>query len=590
MPLPENLPQHLISPRDQKILHNGRYWQDQKLGSGNFGTAYLVFDSRCPSGEEEKKVLKRIHVGDIEPGETNDAKKEATLLSRLHHENVVQFHESFFDGKYFCIVTEYCDGGDMDIILQEYKKTGESVVESQVIEWLQQLLKALRYLHHQHILHRDLKAKNIFIKANHVKLGDFGISKILMGTADMATTFVGTPYYMSPEVIKHDKYNDKSDIWSLGCILYEICSLKHAFDGQSLMAVMYKIVTGDIPRLPEMYSSELNDILSKMLAREQDERSTAKALLQQAMFRPKYDQPIMTGLTPKERMRIKKQRQADENFNKLQEIAAKTRLDNDKRHRESVSRNFHHTSFDNFPSRDMKRPATSFHPGQSSQNNIGAQKSSVARSVSEKHEHSNYYADKASASTTLTPSDVVLDDGGKILSASTEDVFLDPNLTLYRALSMSKDGLIPEDPVLAETVYGLDDDFEDSESEYFEFDEDHLNDSEYKEMIDQLQQALDIDESTLHPSSDEKPIPNSAMTSHIVTSQIENLRKACIGAMGEEKYNKGYSYLRGVWSNKTMPTDPEHVLVLQKLNDIVKDDKDCFLLEQLVYLENEAAP
>lgn len=594
MPLPDNLPEHLLSPREHQIFHNNRYLQDQKLGSGNFGTAYLVFDSACPSNEEEKKVLKRIHVGDIEPGETNDAKKEAILLSRLHHENVVQFHESFFDGKYFCIITEYCDGGDMDMKLQEYKKKNEFVAESQVTEWLFQLLKALRYLHRQHILHRDLKAKNIFLKANCVKLGDFGISKILMGTSDMASTFVGTPYYMSPEVIKHDKYHDKSDIWSLGCILYEICTLKHAFDGQSLMAVMYKIVTGDIPHLPDMYSGELNTILGKMLAREQHDRFTATQLLKHDLFHPKHDRPTTTtGLTPKERLRIRKQKEADEKFRKLQELAEKTRLDNDRRHRESVSRNFYHSSIENFSSEDAKRPATSYHPRHDSRNNVAAEtrKSDVARSVSETYERSKYYSKEPSGSATLTVNDVIIDNDDQALSASTDDIFLDPESTLSRALSMSKDGSIPDDPDLAETVYFLGEDFEDSDIDYIELEDEevNLNESEYKEMLDQLQQALDLDESAVPSNRGENnPVPNSAMSSHIVTKQLENMRNACIGAIGEEKFNKGYSYLKQVWSSKAMPS--EHLSILQKLHDIVKDDNGCFLLEQLVYLENEAAP
>lgn len=74
--------------------------------------------------------------------------------------------------------------------------------------------------------------RNIFLKNNLIKLGDFGISRILKGTSDLATTFTGTPYYMSPEVLKHDGYNAKSDVWSLGVVLYELCTLQHAFQGQ----------------------------------------------------------------------------------------------------------------------------------------------------------------------------------------------------------------------------------------------------------------------------------------------------------------------------------------------------------------------
>jgi serine/threonine protein kinase len=96
-----------------------------------------------------------------------------------------------------------------------------------------------------------------------IKIGDFGISRILQGTMDMATTFTGTPYYMSPEVLKHEGYNSKSDVWSIGCLIYEMCTYEHAFEGQGLMGVMYKIVEGKAPELPNTYSRELNDIVKK---------------------------------------------------------------------------------------------------------------------------------------------------------------------------------------------------------------------------------------------------------------------------------------------------------------------------------------
>ncbi len=80
---------------------------------------------------------------------------------------------------------------------------------------------------------------------------------------DMASTFTGTPYYMSPEVLKHEGYNSKSDIWSIGCLLYEMCTLQHAFEGQGLIGIMYKIVEGRVPELPKQYSPDLNLILKK---------------------------------------------------------------------------------------------------------------------------------------------------------------------------------------------------------------------------------------------------------------------------------------------------------------------------------------
>ncbi len=141
----------------------------------------------------------------------------------------------------------------------------------------------------------EICCRNIFLRHNMIKIGDFGISRILMGT-DLASTFTGTPYYMSPEVLKHEGYNSKSDVWyevtfcggqfkvmicsgfecfddnldcivfwcrSVGCMLYELVTLKHAFDGQSLMGVMYKIVEGDLPEWPEEYSQDLHHVFRR---------------------------------------------------------------------------------------------------------------------------------------------------------------------------------------------------------------------------------------------------------------------------------------------------------------------------------------
>lgn len=97
-----------------------------------------------------------------------------------------------------------------------------------------QICFAVKYLHDKNILHRDLKLSNIFISSNgDIKLGDFGIAKVLNNTDEFAKTIVGTPYYLSPEICQKKPYNHKSDIWSLGCVLYELMNLKHAFEGES---------------------------------------------------------------------------------------------------------------------------------------------------------------------------------------------------------------------------------------------------------------------------------------------------------------------------------------------------------------------
>lgn len=104
-------------------------------------------------------------------------------------------------------------------------------------------------------MHRDIKASNIYLTGNNtVKVGDFGISKVLENTGDLASTVVGTPYYMSPEVCENKPYTNKSDIWSLGCLLYELCMLKHAFTADNLLGLVFKIVRDKIEPIPKCYS------------------------------------------------------------------------------------------------------------------------------------------------------------------------------------------------------------------------------------------------------------------------------------------------------------------------------------------------
>ncbi|XP_031518732.1 serine/threonine-protein kinase Nek11 isoform X16 [Papio anubis] len=195
-----------------KTLIARRYVLQQKLGSGSFGTVYLVSDKKAKRGEE-LKVLKEISVGELNPNETVQANLEAQLLSKLDHPAIVKFHASFVEQENFCIITEYCEGRDLDYKIQEYKEAGKIFPDNQIIEWFIQLLLGVDYMHERRILHRDLKSKNIFLKNNLLKIGDFGVSRLLMGSCDLATTLTGTPHYMSPEALKHQGYDTKSDIW-----------------------------------------------------------------------------------------------------------------------------------------------------------------------------------------------------------------------------------------------------------------------------------------------------------------------------------------------------------------------------------------
>ncbi|XP_050633815.1 serine/threonine-protein kinase Nek11 isoform X7 [Macaca thibetana thibetana] len=368
-----------------KTLIARRYVLQQKLGSGSFGTVYLVSDKKAKRGEE-LKVLKEISVGELNPNETVQANLEAQLLSKLDHPAIVKFHASFVEQDNFCIITEYCEGRDLDYKIQEYKEAGKIFPDNQIIEWFIQLLLGVDYMHERRILHRDLKSKNIFLKNNLLKIGDFGVSRLLMGSCDLATTLTGTPHYMSPEALKHQGYDTKSDIWSLACILYEMCCMNHAFAGSSFLSIVLKIVEGDTPSLPERYPKELNAIMESMLNKNPSLRPSAIEILKipyideqlqhlmcrhsemtledknldcqkeaarliNAMQKRIHLQTLralseVQKMTPRERMRLRKLQAADEKARKLKKIVEEKYEENSKRMQELRSRNFQQLSVD----------------------------------------------------------------------------------------------------------------------------------------------------------------------------------------------------------------------------------------------------
>lgn len=157
---------------------------------------------------------------------------------------------------------EYCENGDMAQLIKKCKNEKDYVAEDVIWKIFMQIILALRECHENKecgkILHRDIKPGNVFFdSSNNVKLGDFGLSRILSDESVYAQTNVGTPYYMSPEQIHEQNYDEKTDIWSTGCVLYEMVALKPPFQARNHLALATKIVSGEIERIPERYSELL---------------------------------------------------------------------------------------------------------------------------------------------------------------------------------------------------------------------------------------------------------------------------------------------------------------------------------------------
>ncbi|XP_040446110.1 serine/threonine-protein kinase Nek4 isoform X8 [Falco naumanni] len=139
-----------------------------------------------------------------------------------------------------------------------------------------------QYLHEKHILHRDLKTQNVFLtRTNIIKVGDLGIARVLENQCDMASTLIGTPYYMSPELFSNKPYNYKSDVWALGCCVYEMATLKHAFNAKDMNSLVYRIIEGKLPPMPKDYSPQLVEIIRTMLSKKPEERPSVKSILRQ---------------------------------------------------------------------------------------------------------------------------------------------------------------------------------------------------------------------------------------------------------------------------------------------------------------------
>ncbi|XP_030420037.1 serine/threonine-protein kinase Nek3-like isoform X2 [Gopherus evgoodei] len=191
------------------------------LGEGSFGRALLVFHK----SSDQKYAMKEIRLPKS-PSDVQDSRKEAILLAKMKHPNIVAYKESFEADGHLYIVMEYCDDGDL---MQKIKyQRGKLFPEDTILHWFVQMCLGVKHIHDRRVLHRDIKSKNIFLTQNgKVKLGDFGSARLLTNPMAYACTYVGTPYYVPPEIWENLPYNNKSDIWSLGCILYELCTLKH---------------------------------------------------------------------------------------------------------------------------------------------------------------------------------------------------------------------------------------------------------------------------------------------------------------------------------------------------------------------------
>lgn len=227
---------------------------------------YVLKERTLPKSKSSKEIM-----------------NEVKLLLQLDHHNVTKCEGWFRDDarQSIFLVLEFCGGGDLSSMISKQRSNHQRFSEKQVWDIFCQLCHGLRHLHEHGIIHRDLKPLNIMVSTSgkHFKLGDLGVSRQLSEDTVLVRSFYGTPLYLSPELVESKPYNEKTDIWSLGVILYELCCLCPPFQGNTLLDVAKMVSTGKYPPLPGHYSSQLHRCVGWMLQLDYTKRPNVVQLI-----------------------------------------------------------------------------------------------------------------------------------------------------------------------------------------------------------------------------------------------------------------------------------------------------------------------
>ncbi|EFJ50934.1 NimA-related protein kinase 7 [Volvox carteri f. nagariensis] len=272
VPFVPGLPASAPAPADARLAGGpsgavGGIPLDRLLGRGKYSQVYLAKDIRTG----ELVAIKRVEIFDMMDQASRQAcVKEVKILQNVEHPHIVKCFRSFLsnENNELVIVLEWAEGGDLGHVIKQRQEMGQAFSPEQVWVQFQQVCGALKHMHDRRMMHRDLKPSNIFVTASgDLKLGDLGLSRYFSSRTLQAQTTVGTPYYMSPEVVRGQPYDFSSDIWSLGCLLYELIALRNPFykENQSLYVLGKLIQNCQYEALPPSVPDELRQLVSSML-------------------------------------------------------------------------------------------------------------------------------------------------------------------------------------------------------------------------------------------------------------------------------------------------------------------------------------
>eukprot|EP00002_Diphylleia_rotans_P019562 TRINITY_DN377_c0_g1_i1.p1 TRINITY_DN377_c0_g1~~TRINITY_DN377_c0_g1_i1.p1 ORF type:complete len:356 (+),score=68.35 TRINITY_DN377_c0_g1_i1:47-1114(+) len=262
----------------------------EQLGKGSYGQVFKARNKKTAMIVAVKTIL-------LDGDDTcEDVQKEVRILKTCDHQNIVKYYGSYLKDDILWICMEYCGGGSITDVCQISERP---LTEDQISLICRETLKGLDYLHKQHKLHRDVKGGNILLtEKGEVKLADFGVAAQIANTWAKRNTFVGTPYWMAPEVILENKYDGKADVWSLGITAIEMAEGVPPLADIHPMRVLFKIPQDPPPKLKERekWSDAFHDFLAKCLVKDPATRPTAEAMLNHAFLKCKKDKAILAEL------------------------------------------------------------------------------------------------------------------------------------------------------------------------------------------------------------------------------------------------------------------------------------------------------
>ena len=234
----------------------------KKLGDGSYSVVYKV----RRKADNNIYALKKVNLQKLKEKEKQNALNEVRILASVKSPFVISYKEAFIEesDKSLCIVMEYADRGDLYQKIVQFKKSNCLIEETDVWRIFIQMTRGLKALHDLQILHRDLKSANIFLFSDgSAKIGDCNVSKVVY--KGLGYTQTGTPYYASPEVWNDDPYDSKSDIWSLGCVTYEMLTLHPPFRAESMDGLYQKVIKGQYGKINNRYSNDIAEIIKFLL-------------------------------------------------------------------------------------------------------------------------------------------------------------------------------------------------------------------------------------------------------------------------------------------------------------------------------------